>query len=406
MAAEKDFTKTAVDLVKDRVAQQLISEREGIDQTLAAQEQGFVRQAKLLKEQLAATKDAGDREKVKQQMLALGNEAARADSGAAAARAKIDRKSTDLLDDYKRGNDLVLERIQREAELALMNERQRAVAQALYKVEDDGQKIRERAIRDITDETERTRALATVDALLAEQKEKVAAATEKSIDSQREFSFGWGKAFESYADSAQNAAKTAQDAFSGMTGAMEGAIKSFVKTGKFDFKSFGDAVINTLVDIQMQSLRTNVLAPLMKDGGGWLAGLFGGGSTSASASAIGTGAELGFASILHDGGIVGRDGGSRQVPMSLFSGAQRFHSGGWPGLASDEVPAILQRGERVLKRGEASEGGNSSNVTINIDASGTKTEGDAGNARELGRRIESAVRSVLMVEQRPGGMLA
>lgn len=34
---------------------------------------------------------------------------------------------------------------------------------------------------------------------------------------------------------------------------MEGAIKSFVKNGKDDFKSFGDAVINTLIDIQMRA---------------------------------------------------------------------------------------------------------------------------------------------------------
>ena len=60
----------------------------------------------------------------------------------------------------------------------------------------------------------------------------------------------------------------------------------------------------------------------------------------------------------------------------------------------------------VIPAGGGMGGGGTSNVTINIDASGTKTEGDAGNARELGRRIESAVRSVLMVEQRPGGMLA
>lgn len=363
IAAAKDAAKTEVDLIKDRVAQQLVSERDGIEQTLAAQESGFVRQAQLLKDHLAATKDAGERERVKQQIQALGNEAARADGAAAAARAKLDRKSTDLLEDYRRGNDLVLERIQREAELALMSERQRAVAQALYKVEDDGQKIRERAIRDITDETERTRALATVDALLAEQKEKVAAATEKSIDTQRSFEFGWKKAFESYADSAANAAKTAGDAFSGLSTAMEGSIKSFVKTGKVDFKSFGDAVIDTLIDIQMQSLRTNVLAPLMKDGG-WLSGLFGGGSSTASSLGIGArdiDDSIGIASVFHDGGVVGAGGKSRSVPMSAFAGAQRFHSGGWPGLKADEVPAILQTGERVLKRGETGGG-----VVVNV----------------------------------------
>lgn len=407
LSAARNAAKTEVDLIKDRVAQQLITERDGIEQTLAAQREGFERQRGLLEKHLATTKDKGARERLAQQIAALDNEAQVAESSAATAIAKREQKASGLVDDYRKNNALVLERIQREGELALMNERQRAVVQSLYKAEDDHAKLRERILRDLPAGIEQTRALAAADAELALQKERVAEATGKSIDTQREFSFGWTKAFESYADSAQNAAKTAQDAFSGMTSAMEGAIKSFVKTGKFDFKSFGDAVINTLIDIQMQSLRTKVLAPMMKDGG-WLPGLFGGGTT---ASSLGIGSQeiadsIGIASVFHDGGVVGSGGKSRVVPASAFSGAQRFHSGGWPGLASDEVPAILQRGERVLKRGEASEGGNSSNVTINIDASGTKTEGDSGNARELGKRIESVVRGVLMVEQRPGGLLS
>lgn len=54
---------------------------------------------------------------------------------------------------------------------------------------------------------------------------------------------------------------------------------------------------------------------------------------------------------LHNGGIVGSPGGwSQSAPALAFAGAPRFHSGGLPGLAADEVPAILQRGEEVLSR--------------------------------------------------------
>ena len=41
------------------------------------------------------------------------------------------------------------------------------------------------------------------------------------------------------------------------------------------------------------------------------------------------------------------------MPAAAFAGAPRLHAGGWAGLAPDEVPAILQRGERVLSRREA-----------------------------------------------------
>jgi len=49
----------------------------------------------------------------------------------------------------------------------------------------------------------------------------------------------------------------------------------------------------------------------------------------------------------HDGGVVGRGGVPRMAPAALFVNAPRFHTG----LASDEFPAILQRGETVIPAG-------------------------------------------------------
>ena len=42
----------------------------------------------------------------------------------------------------------------------------------------------------------------------------------------------------------------------------------------------------------------------------------------------------------------------RVVNPAVFASARRFHSGGLPGLAADEVPAILQKGEEVLSRND------------------------------------------------------
>lgn len=60
-----------------------------------------------------------------------------------------------------------------------------------------------------------------------------------------------------------------------------------------------------------------------------------------------------FANILHAGGMVGSPGPGRMVPAMTFANAPRMHAGGWAGIKPDEVPAILQRGERVLSRREA-----------------------------------------------------
>lgn len=57
------------------------------------------------------------------------------------------------------------------------------------------------------------------------------------------------------------------------------------------------------------------------------------------------------ASVHHAGGVAG-SGPTRRVDPLIFAAAPRFHSGGLPGLRPDEVPAILQRGEEVLSKGD------------------------------------------------------
>jgi len=51
-------------------------------------------------------------------------------------------------------------------------------------------------------------------------------------------------------------------------------------------------------------------------------------------------------------------------------------------------------------------GGGSTNVVVNVDASGSNVEGDEDRGRELGRLISVAVQSELLEQKRPGGLLA
>jgi len=50
--------------------------------------------------------------------------------------------------------------------------------------------------------------------------------------------------------------------------------------------------------------------------------------------------------------------------------------------------------------------GGSTNVVVNVDASGSSVEGDEEQGRELGRMISVAIQSELIKQKRPGGMLA
>jgi phage-related minor tail protein len=50
--------------------------------------------------------------------------------------------------------------------------------------------------------------------------------------------------------------------------------------------------------------------------------------------------------------------------------------------------------------------GGSTNIVVNVDASGSNVQGDEEQGKELGRLISVAVQSEIIQQQRPGGLLA
>ena len=140
-----------------------------------------------------------------------------------------------------------------------------------------------------------------------------------------------------------------------------------------------------LADLAVLSFKRAVLGPIASA----LSGIFGGGSVAAAVS--------------HAGGIVGLSGHTRQVPAMAFAAAPRMHSGGtvgpvgsWAGLRPDEVPTILQRGERVLNRREAASYGRVSagtGVTVNIDARGAQM----GVAEQIDARLRAAIPEIARI---------
>lgn len=177
---------------------------------------------------------------------------------------KATTKADSIVADYTQGNALIVERIERESELALMTERQRAIAEAVYRTEDEGSAIRERIIRDIQDETAQKIALAKAEEELAIQKGKVADITAKSYDQQQTFQFGWTKAFRAYSDSASNAAKQAQDVFDRAASSMEDALTQFAMTGKISFSSLATSIIADIVRMQARAATSGIMSSIGK----------------------------------------------------------------------------------------------------------------------------------------------
>ena len=49
--------------------------------------------------------------------------------------------------------------------------------------------------------------------------------------------------------------------------------------------------------------------------------------------------------------------------------------------------------------------GGSTNIVVNVDASGSSVEGDEQGGKELGQLISVAIQSELIKQKRPGGLL-
>ena len=147
---------------------------------------------------------------------------------------------------------------------------------------------------------------------------------EQRLRLSRAGSDGIKRGLRDYADEAKNVAKSMEAAVSGAFRSMEDALVNFVTKGKMDFSSFVDSVI---ADLARAQIRQSITGPLASAFGGFDFGKI-----------------LGFGN--HTGGIAGAEATfARAVPSGLYTHAPRYHGGG---IASDEIPAILKRGEGVF----------------------------------------------------------
>ena len=106
------------------------------------------------------------------------------------------------------------------------------------------------------------------------------------------------------------------------------------------------------------------------------------------------------------GGFLGKAFGGDKA---AFGGGK---AAGGP-VAANKSFVVGEKGPEILSMG-SSRGfitpnhaiGGSTNVVVNVDASGTSVQGDEDNSAELGRLVGAAVQAEMIRQQRPGGILA
>lgn len=152
-------------------------------------------------------------------------------------------------------------------------------------------------------------------------------------------------------------ARDAADLKENLNGSLTGMMDGFVDTladGKANFADFATSIVKDLVKIIVKAY----LAKAILDALGLGTGAIGGTGASIAGTAPGSIQtstnliKLPNFSKMHTGGTVGgsRSGLSANVDPAMFSFAERYHTGGFPGLKPNEVPIIAEKGEGVFTK--------------------------------------------------------
>lgn len=207
---------------------------------------------------------------------------------------------------------------------------------------------------------------------------------------QRDPLTGTKNAFNGFVDSVTNAGAQVQSALSGAFNSATDALVKFCETGKINFRSLADSIIQGLLKIAAQQAM--------------------GGLVSAIGGALGLGTQ-------------GSSGGLGSLLSGLFTPHATgggVNAGGLY-LVGESGPELLAMGGsgtvvpntqlRQAISGNAVGGGATFNGDVNVTVnhngmSDVASNNPAASMASIGAMIGSKVREILITEQRPGGMLA
>jgi len=216
--------------------------------------------------------------------------------------------------------------------------------------------------------------------LLRERAGALDAATAKQKTDNESIGAGIKDRLQEYYNSIKDIGGAIGDAVVGSLKGLEDQLTAFVTTGKANFNDLAASIIQ---DLSRIAIRAAIIKPITEA----ISSLFPG---------------FKFA----NGGIMTGDG-----PMPL----KKYASGGIansPQLAlygegsRPEAFVPLPDGRRIPVAMQGG-GGGSTNVTVNVDASGNASvQGDQAQAKQLGVAVSAAVQAELVKQQRPGGILA
>jgi len=215
-----------------------------------------------------------------------------------------------------------------------------------------------------------------------------------------------------YMDSIKDMNKQIKDTFVKAFKGMEDALVQFVLTGKLNFRKLAQSILADLARMIVRQQMFNALAGFKN----FINPFLPKGPADDVADKMSFGRSPLDAALQRDdfeplknatGNAFGENGIVPYAKGGIVNKPKIFGFSKGVGLMGEAGPEAilpLQRG-RGGKLGVISQGGGVGNIVVNVDASGSSAEGDEGQSQEFGELLGSVIRSTIIEEQRPGGLL-
>lgn len=218
-------------------------------------------------------------------------------------------------------------------------------------------------------------------------KEQRTALIDLDEQQRRTWSTGARQAMTEYVEMARNTAQQTKSLFLTAFQNMEDSLVSFVKTGQLNFQKLTDDILDGLIRMQVQAAMARTITGI--------ASLWSPAAPAVTASANGN-------IMTPDGPLplkkYASGGIARSPQISLFGEGR---------MPEAYVPLPDGRSIPVSMKSQGGTGGTMNvSVSVNVEKGTENTQSDSATGAQLGKLITAAVRTELVQQKRPGGLLA